>query len=595
MKLFSYFNSFKFPIKPFGNNSDNLRETLNGFYMDVFAKFLNYMRIVFVSLFGLLSLYSQAADSLVLNKQGDMIFDNLSKSIEQSRVKNSKENFDLLNDYRKFYLEDEKLDYFCRENSAKLYFKNGLERDEFYRTIMATLQYKMMTYSMHAIATYAKKLQFDSEQYDNLVRSLISKCSQNITLMGHRLIKYHFDNYFKDEGEIFLPIDQRKKLFTDKLNKLQSENEILVNELYYTTGIFSHACSWGGQVEYPRELSKFLSSSAVMSFIIRELSGLDTYSYDDKLSDKKGALCRNQICRPKEITKIQNGIIRPVGSANLNFDFKLAYCEKFRFSSPKYSTEVSPELVRALDEFKEERPRLIGQFLALVTRIPDFNVWTHDSKTIKDYISLSNDGLWDFWASDYLKSNSKKLSYEEALVMQVDKEVNNYFVYHKSFPQINFNVLHGEFDKASDINNMLGLHFDINIPRTDIKWIYEQYKIAHVGNDDKSIKKLKERLALYVENDYKDIKDTLMQFSVNADLTQIITDELFRQFDIIELPKGEDNRQLKIGVNIRIAPFALVAIRNKRIVSDLSSRDLSEIKSLETLNNIDSMASEAKK
>lgn len=566
--------------------------------MDVFAKFLKYMRLLACPLLAMISLQALSADSLVLNKQGDKIFDNLSKSIEQSRVKNSKENFDLLNNYRKFYLEDEKLDYFCRENSAKLYFNNGLERDEFYRTMMATLQYKMMNYSMQAIATYAKKLQFDSEQYDNLVNSLVSKCSQNITLMGHRLIKYLFQNYFNDEGQIFLPIDQRKKLYTDKLNKLQSENEILVNELYYTTGIFSYACSWGGQVNYPRKLANFLSSSAVMSYIIRELSGLDTYAFKDKLSDKKGALCRNQICRPKSISKIQQDIIRPVGSANLNFDYKLAYCEKFRFSSPKYSTEVDSEFVKALDEFKDEKPRLIGQFLALVTRVPDFNVWTHDSKTIKDYISLSNDGLWDFWALDYLKSNSKKLSYEEALVMQVDKEVNNYFVYRKSFPEINFNVLHGEFDKASDVTNMINLHFDINIPRTDIKWIYEQYKIAHVGNDDKKVEQLKKRLSLYIENDYKDIKNTLMQFSVNADLTQVMTDELIRQFDIIdyiELPKGDEAKQLKIGVNIRIAPFALVAIRNKRIVTDLSTRDLNEIKSLETLNNIESMAVEAKK
>ncbi|WP_412473328.1 hypothetical protein [Halobacteriovorax sp. YZS-1-1] len=539
-----------------------------------------------------------ARTNSTLENQGDLIFSNLKESKEKSRVKNSDYNFALIDNYRKFYLEDEKLEYFCRENSSKLRFKNIFERDEFYRSIVATLQYKMINYSMQAIAHYAKKLQFESDQYDNLINGLIGSCSKNLTLFSHRLLKHLFTKYYSDSSidKLRLPYSQRENLFASNVNEIQSENEVVVNELYYTTGVFSYACSWGGQEKYLRNLAPFLSSSLVMSYIVREISALDSHVYKDQLNDGKVANCRNQICRPYKKAKVQKEIVRPIGSSNLNFDLKVAYCDNFKFASKKFSPSANDSLKNQLKKFEKDENIVIAQFVSLLTRVPEFNVWTQDSKTIKRYVSVSNDSLWDYWAKDLLEKNSNKLPYEEALSMKLDVKTSNDSILRHGYPEVNFVVLNGEFDKATNIDNMVSLKFEIEIPHNDFMWLYRNIRSAKTFDDKEKSKELKERLSLYVANDYNKIKETLNQFSVDADLTTVITDELIRQFNYIEFlrPKSSHGTREKIDVRVNIAPFALVAIRNKRIISELSERDLKNIKSLEVLNNIESMAEKAK-
>ncbi len=530
-----------------------------------------------------------------LERQGNKIFDNLKFSISKSRVENTPENFTLLDNYRKFYLESENLDYFCRENKAPVNFKNAFERDEFIRSMIATLQYKMMNYSISAIATYAKKLQFDSEQYDNLVDGLIGSCSQNTTLYSHRLLKYLFKQDFDSQEAISVPQDISKKLFTEKVSEVQSENEVLVNELYYTTGVFSYACSWGGQVQFLRKMAPFLRSPVIMSYIIREMTGLETHTFNDKLKDQKVALCKNQICRPKTLSNFTQEIAKPIGSSNMAYDLSTIYCRNFQTATQSYSPNIDKNFKDHLKQFDKQEERLIGQFIALLTRIPDFNVWTQSSEMIKRYISISNDGLWNFWAKDLLARRVDYVMYEDALEMQVDRLASDRFIRAEGRPQINFNVVNGEFDRATNDENMITLNFDIKFPAKDLDWIFEQYKIAVNANDEDSIELLKTRLNAYIAKDYEKVKDLLATYSVNSDLLTVMMKEVLRQFDTLEeliLPKS---RQVSIRVNIRIAPFALVAIRNKRVISELSERDAKEIKSLEVLNNIDSMAEKSKK
>lgn len=538
---------------------------------------------------------SNARQSKVLNAQGDKIFSNLTKSIEKSRVKNTTENFEQLNKYRKLYLEQEKLEYFCRENTAANYFKNSFERDEFYRTMVASLQYKMMNYSMHAIAQYAKKLEFDSEQYDNLVTGLVNSCSQNITLFGHKLMRFLFKKYYKSDRNLILPADKREALFDKSVKSIQSENEILVNELYFTTGIFKYACSWGGQVKYLRKMATLLSSSVVMSYIIREMTNNDSYVYDDFLNDKTVGLCKNQVCRKRKIDSFMENIVRPIGSGDLSYDFKLAYCQKFKYASEKYSPVVSENLKNDLKEFDGQENRIRAQFIALLTRVPDFNVWTSDSTAIKKYISISNDGLWDFWAKDFLETNALTIDYEEALTMKLDSEANMDFIRKNNWPIINFNVVNGEFDKVTNVSNMISLNFDLKFPRNDIKWLCQTYKNSLIDSDKKATEDVKKRLAVYINESYAKVKDTLAQFTVNADILKVLTDELIHQFEMIDYLDDSNESTAVIKVNVHIAPFALVAIRNKRMILDMAQRDLKGVKSLEVLNNIDSMADEAKK
>lgn len=563
---------------------------------------MRHSKHTFLLIFSFVMIFENATFSRtndVLNSQGDLVFSNLKESIEKSRVKNSEYNFNLIDQYRKLYLEDEKLDYFCRENSAKLRFRNTFERDEFYRSIIATLQYKMMTYSMQSIAHYAKKLQFESSQYDNLVNGLISTCSKNLTLFSHRLLSHLFNKYFNEEqvDDLRLPYSQRDNLFSKNVNDVQSENEVLVNELYYTTGVFSYACSWGGQEGYVRNLAPFLSSSLIMSYIIREMSGLDSFTYNDRLNDGRVANCRNQICRAEKTDKVINEIIKPIGSSDLNFDLKVAYCENFKYSSKKFSPSANQALKDELKSFEKDENIILAQFIALLTRVPEFNVWTQDSKTLKRYVSVSNDSLWDYWAKDLLQKSSERLLYEEALRMQLDTATSNYNIKRSGFPEVNFVVLNGEFDKVTEIDNMVSLNFKIDIPKGDFKWLYRHIKIATNEDDKDKLESHEELLENYVANDYNKIKNTLNQFSVNADLTQVITDELVRQFNFIESLEFDKIKTAKASIKVKvyIAPFALVAIRNKRIIQELSERDLKNIKSLEVLNNLEPVAVEVKK
>jgi len=560
---------------------------------------MSLIKILGILLFTVSSFAIDVDSNLVIN---NVPFYSRITNLHQNELKEVDQKWiDYIKFYRAFYVEGENLGYYCNEN-PKVYYKDRWEREKVINSYIATLQMIILENSISAMAKYSKELEFSEIEYEGLFENAMnSSCSSNISVMGHRRITKMFKDKFKNNNYVLPSID-KNPLFSAKVSLKQSREERLVRELYYTLGLFKAACSWGQRLESPRLLQNLLKNRLVSSYVIRQMNSLQLKRNKgqglemlERSSDTTKVLCDGLICRKKSQLKFNREFPKGIGSNSYYDDMKALYCQDIRDIKSEAEPELDSQIVELMKEYSDDNSnRLISQFIALITKTSDFNVWTEDKALLTNYLKSGMEYFWDTWAKRTLKERTQNLSYEEPLVLKmVNRDL--YIDVRKFSPKVVMDLNSGEFDEEVSINGKIRFRFYIDIPKKDLEWFFYQYRLEDsVGEKLKFIDK---RLQYYVEHSYVKFKDKLESYIIKGDLTSYIMQEIkvqlniFRSIDMDHHP----GRMIHIPVDINVSPFALVYLKNKNLMNYYLDRELAREKSFELENRIDSMADKANK
>jgi hypothetical protein len=509
---------------------------------------------------------------------------------------------DYIKYYRSFYIEGENLNFYCKQN-PKVYYKDRWERERVINSFISTLQMLILEHTIPAMAAYSKELDFSDAEFEGLYENAInSSCSENISVMSHRRIRKLFKDSFKKESPYQLPSVKENPLFTKKISLKQSKEERLVRELTYTLGLFKAACSWGQRFESLRLLEKLVKNEVVASYVIRQINSIrlkrdkgQGLEMLERYNDSTKVLCDGLICRKRKYNDFQREFPKGIGSNSYYDDMRAIYCEEIQ----NHKSEAEPQLDNQIKELVKEYEgneslRLVSQFIALITKTPDFNIWTQNKATLVGYLKSGMEYFWDTWAQDTLNERVGALSYEEPLVLKV---VDHYLFaeQYRFDPRVVLDLNSGEFDEEISINGKIRFRFYIEMPKNDAKWFFFQYRIDEKENAD--VISVNKRLKYYVDHSYEKFKDKLSNYIIKGDISDLIVKELKTQFlyfktiDMEHIP----GRVVNIPVDINVSPFALIYLKNKNLMRYYNERELNREKSFELENRIDSMAEKSKK
>lgn len=502
--------------------------------------------------------------------------------------------------YRAFYIEGENLKNFCAA-SPKVYYKNRFEKNSVATSIAATLQWSIIKNTIGAIRSYTKALEISDSGYEQIGKNLISSsCSQNISVVSHRrLTKMFKDTMTQPDYE--LPDISNNPFYTSKITKRQSKQEILARELYYTLGLFKVACSWGQDVDYLRGLEGLIKNPIITSYLMRQMSGLEIQKKINAVelglatSDTTTRVhCDNLICREKSGEIFEKEFPKSIGQQSVLRDLKSVYCQNIYYKTPEIENELDDSVKQVYANYlDDESYRLIGQYIALITKIPDFNVWTDNKQILGEYIRDGLEHFWDGWSKKVIKNQVENISYEEPLVLDVvDHKI--FLPVMKSKPHVQLDLNSGEFDKVIAINGKIKYKFDVEFLERDLLWLYFKYKNVDPSDVEEN-QLLDNLLTQYINKNFSRIKSEFSNYLISGDIVNLIKEELKNQLKYIVNIDLQDSKELiKIPVDINISPFALVYLKNKHIMQGELQAETATNDQFKSLNRIDAMASEAK-
>lgn len=503
--------------------------------------------------------------------------------------------------YRTFYNEGESLKYYC-SNNPKVYYKDRWEKEKVLHSYVATLQMIIFDHAIKAIGQYAKELELNESEYENLYNNAINfSCSENISIRSHRRLRQMFKDSYVEEYE--LPSIKGNPLFTKKIQLKQSREEKLINQLYYTVGLFQSACSWGQRYEHLRLLEELVKNEVISAYVIRQMSAFKI----DKASSSSIQLlapdtnttrvfCDGLICRKESHRDFDRKFPRGVGSLRLADDLKAIYCQNYL----EYKSETEPQLdddyKTLFEKYKgDEINRIKGQFISLITKIPDFNVWTNNKEILGEYLRMGMDHFWDTWAKKNLERLVKDINYEEPLVLEaVDKKIFlNPYVFS---PRVVFDLNSGEFDRTVAMNGKLKFKFDVKFLRKDLEWLFHAYREVDLYNKE-AVKVLDNRLKFSVEKDYEKYRSLFSAYIIKGEFLDYIWKEIknqllfFNKFDT----RNKEQKYFNIPVEINISPFAIVYLKNKHIMQRGVAIEKTKDTQSKLQKRIDVMAEKSKK
>lgn len=477
-----------------------------------------------------------------------------------------------LGNYLGFVQEGKNLDNLCKTR-PEIQYRTAWNKEQVKRSTLATLQYVGLDVTVRAIGKYAKFLEFSPEQYDNMVDQLVGNyCSPNITVISLRELRRNLKMKFV-AGEYELPSIRDNPLFPQKLGAFNKIDEAVEQEFLHTVKLFRTFCSWGGDTGDLRLLVPFVRHPVVMAFVARQMGGKRlVWKDEDKtirlVDDDKTPkiLCENMICRKKNKEYFLRNMPYSLGTERLEQDISRLYCTDFRDAD--YSKNPQPQVKKWIDKKSFDDDNLmIGQFIALLTGIPDFMVRAKTFNEAQDFLRMSMEKSFDEWAQNKTANFSKDLYYEEGLTVEkVDRSL--FFKPHKPDFKVMLDVNLGEMDRANQQIGKIAVSFNLIFPKNLLASAREQWAMVDPRKDkeqkDAIVNYLKKHIAEAVEAERK-------KFIIppwKGDLENIILREILEQMVIYQgsFFKERDLSMVSVPVIFNYAPFALRYIGNEYMV-----------------------------
>lgn len=547
-------------------------------------------KFLIVNLFLLLSLRLSFAliplESLILGDLSDQYLQNEHPIKKIFSTKKDYENnyTNFINLYRGFLSEGKNLDNFCKIKPTAS-FSTKINRDQAVRSILSTIQYIGLDITSKVIPVYARKLDFSNSEWDNLEDRLINNyCSQNLTVISLKQLKKNLSYRFKNDIEASLPDIKNNTYFPQKINYINNDNKMIEQEFIQTVKLFRSFCSWNGNINDAKLLTPFINNPLVMAYILRKLSG-NKISYDYKndqfffRSDPKSVhvACNNIICRKYNLVEFQKYYPRTIGSTNLHDDVKRVYCKHMRnydfVTKNKSSIVYKWQIEQSFDDYNLQ----LAQFIALITKVPDFIVRSNRYSDAKKYFIFSSDRYWNSWATNQNILLNQNIYYEEPLSLE---KVSRSIYFNKYIPEfkVMLDINMGEFDRSLHNVGKVKVSVNLNISKKYLKWIRKEWSAVN-KSDNKKYEHLIMTFRNYVEGPIEKFKSKFTFSPWKGDLSRIIVLELLEQ---ISLYKGkffsEDLRKnVTIPIILGYGPFALKYINYEHnIKENLKQLDYSD-------------------
>ncbi len=477
--------------------------------------------------------------------------------------------------FRGFIEEGENLQNLCKVN-YEINYRNQSEKDLVERSMVSTLQYIGLDILVRALPQYAKFFEFSNKEYENLVNGLVGNyCSKNISIMSIRELKKNMMFNFEYGEEFPLPSIKNNQLFPKKLEEINTIDNLMEREFFQTVKLFRAFCSWGNDLDNYRLLVPILKNPIVMAFVIRQLTN-QKFNWDSINNDitlKKDfntdqVLCKGLICRKVDWEKFQNEIPKSLGSRGIKEDFAQMYCSEFSKVNFKRENQ-EPKILEIIQKEKEFGPNLMtGQFLALLTGIPDFFVGSKNFSDANKFLKYNFEEDWTNWANEQNQSFGENLYFEEPLTFEVvSRELyfNNYYPKFKVMMDINM----GEFDKVAEEVGTVKVSFNLKVYKSYLSYIRNEW----LGINKMKVQASKDKL---LDNFSQTIIDQIQKFRGkfrvppwSGNLERLVAREILAQLSEYQgnffiNAKAE---LIEIPIELNYSPMALKYIYFRNFVS----------------------------
>ncbi len=483
-----------------------------------------------------------------------------------------------LANFRGFIEEGENLQNLCKVN-YQIKYRSQNDMDEVERSMGATLQYIGLDILVRALPKYAKFFEFTSQEYENLTNGLVNNyCSKNISSISLKELKKNMLFTFEQGDNFSLPDIKDNPLFPKKLGEINTIDNIMEKEFAQSVKLFRAFCSWGNDIENFRLLVPILKNPVVMAFLIRQLvnqrlnwDSVDNHIYYRKDLNTTQVICKGLICRKTNWERFQNEIPRSLGSRDLKDDLSQMYCSQF--SKINYKREnQEPKIKEIIQNEKEAGSNLmVGQFLALLTGVPDFFIRSNKFIDAKKFLKYNFEEDWDNWAKEQNKSFEKNLYFEEPLIFEV---ASREYYFHSFLPKFSvvIDMKMGEFDKVTEIVGSLQVKFNLKLYKSYLAYLRNEW----LGINKMKIQVNKEKILTNFSLTIADqVKKARSKFKVppwSGDLERIIARELLFQLSEYQGNFFMDSKAelIDVPVEINFSPMALKYIYFKKFVSQSS-------------------------
>lgn len=477
--------------------------------------------------------------------------------------------------YRGFYEEGENLELFCHINNRPI-FGSSMERSRFIRTILSSVQLFGLEMTMNALGGYARSLGFEALDFETMADNLVDQyCSKNITVMGLKKLRFLFKSQFQEELTHSLPDVSSNPLFPSSLDAINSSDNFLEQEMAQTLELFKMFCSWGNSTDNFREMTFFLKNPIIYEYFVRALSGVDLKWDEQKkglykvpVSEAPYTYCDGHICRQVSKEEFLRSVPKAMGSEDVAGDMRRLYCQDIRFKQYEGQRD-DPRIAEWISKKSQDDHNLmIGQFIALVTGVPDFFVRASLYSDIEKFMDASLDHYMDSWAKNEGVKYSDYLYFEEPLHLKISKKeglVNRYSNHFEIFLEADL----GEFDQMVNFLGKLKVTMNLPLSRELMAWAQRMYMfIDRMSEGNESLLEVHKRIKAQVSLERKKQEKKLFFPPWNDKIDELLTNEILNillkkrgRIDHMGAPK-----EIMVSINISISPFALKYIHFQYLI-----------------------------
>lgn len=465
--------------------------------------------------------------------------------------------------YRGYYEEGRNLDNFCKTRPT-IRFSTDWEREQVKLSMLATLQYIGLVVTTKAIGKYSQKLNYTEEEYSNLVENLVGNfCSNNTSVISLKKLKYDMKKaYLSNNYE--LPTIQNSPLFSEKMNSSSMEEEARENEFKATIKLFQSFCSWGTSSTNLRLLVPLVRNPIVQSFVIRQMTNNvlawekinnNVVKKEDKNTLK--VACDGLICRKVVTNDFEKRLSKGIGQDSLEADLRVLYCQDLRDVDFSYQNQEQKIKGMISEMTLDQQALLNGQFISLLTGVPEFLFWNGTFKDLQKMAKYSIENRWQRWAKKKLEKYDSDLMYEETLSLEVVNRRHYFNKFQRDF-KVHVDINVGEFDRSMQIVGKISTRFNLNISRKFLTWVRKKWINRNPQNVEEE-KKIFERFVKIIEDQVEKSKNKFDLPPWKEGLERLIAKELLEQVSQYsgEFYQTEDQTFELIPIYLNYGPFAL--------------------------------------
>ena len=477
--------------------------------------------------------------------------------------------------YRNTYTSGILLGESCHLYAPPAYSTSWMEKQA-KRSVVSTLQYIGMDTSIKAIGAYAKKLNVSETDFEKLSVNLVENyCSKNLTIFSLKKVKQSLNHYYKTPlNELIPSVDSSP--FVTALFKLKTDSD-QARSIEFDQAIqnFKAFCSWGGDVSDYRLMSPYLKNSFIMSFVIKNMMGVQDQVVDSTQEiiqsfsqDTVQVACKELICRKTSLMVFKESLPLSVGSTGLYTDLAKLYCHHFKSLDYSSSTTISNVKTWIKNMELEDPIFETNFFISLMTGVPDPSFGVDTYRDLPAIAKSTIDERWTKWAKDTLQIFSKDLLYEESLKIKAQPRRDFASLRMEGF-HLDFSVTLGEMDRVVDDSDKLRVSFDLNLSKNYLRQIRSKWADLSDSIDEKGKQAFKEDLAKYIDIQLKGKERLYLQKMWNEEFSRHIVQELLGQVTTYKGPMFESykDQMLKIPVKFSYGIFALGYLRYRADVN----------------------------